>query len=66
LKALNVLKLERLIELWCGAGGETGQESSTEEDGGTITPEEETSQFTQSAYRFSVASSQYENSAKSL
>jgi hypothetical protein len=63
LKALNVLNLELLIELWCGAGEETGQESSTEEDGGTITPEED---LTQSAYRFSVASSRYENSAKSL
>jgi hypothetical protein len=63
LKALNVLKLEQLIELWCGAGGETGQESSTEEDGGTITSEED---LTQNAYRFIVASSQYENSAKSL
>jgi hypothetical protein len=54
-----------MIELWCGAGGETGQESSTvEEDGGTIiTPEED---LTQNSYRFSVASSQYENSAKSL
>jgi hypothetical protein len=43
--------------------GETGQESSTEEDGGTITSEED---LTHSAYRFIVASSQYDNSAKSL
>ncbi len=37
----------------CGAGGETGQESSTKEDGGTITSEED---LTQSVYTGSVLS----------